>query len=334
MVAIFQWGWGSDAIGLGATGPIESFLPVMLLAILFGLSMDYQVFLVSRIHEEWLRTGDNSRAVVRRPGGHRPRDHRRRGDHGLRLLAVRARGARPIGEFGLGLAAAILLDALVLRTVLVPGGDAPPRPRNWWLPSSLTGPYHTSISTQPSSTTTNPRRPNQSQWTETPRPHGSANSKSPPKMDTTEVGATPSGAIPGSVTGWRSVAGTRSEARTGFVTAFMDQQVPVANRRILAVVATLPCSSWSPAGVRVGLWGSAAGLVRAVCPRVKGAARPFGTGLWPTLDPRVPAALGQGGLGRAVALPRLRAHRLTLPALAAGYAAGSSSWPISSSGLR
>ena len=55
VVAIFQWGWGSEAIGLGQAGPIESFLPVMLIAILFGLSMDYQVFLVSRIQEEWLR---------------------------------------------------------------------------------------------------------------------------------------------------------------------------------------------------------------------------------------------------------------------------------------
>src|SRR5262249_5256204 len=59
VIAIFQWGWGSDALGLGKAGPVEAILPVMMLAILFGLSMDYQVFLVIRMHEEWARTHDN-----------------------------------------------------------------------------------------------------------------------------------------------------------------------------------------------------------------------------------------------------------------------------------
>ena len=68
VVAIFQWGWFADVLGIGGAGPIEAFIPVMFFAILFGLSMDYQVFLVSRMHEEWLHTGDN-----------RPRDHRRPG---------------------------------------------------------------------------------------------------------------------------------------------------------------------------------------------------------------------------------------------------------------
>ena len=63
VIAIFQWGWGSDAMGLGHGGPVEPFLPVIMLAILFGLSMDYQVFLVSRMHEEWVHTKDNHRAV-------------------------------------------------------------------------------------------------------------------------------------------------------------------------------------------------------------------------------------------------------------------------------
>jgi RND superfamily putative drug exporter len=137
VVAVFQWGWGSDAIGLGRPGPIESFLPVMLIAILFGLSMDYQVFLVSRIHEEWLRTRDTAQAV--RAG---------QASTGRVITAAAAimvfvflafvlEGRRPIGEFGLGLAVAILLDALLLRTILVPAvmhllGD-----RNWWLPGWL-----------------------------------------------------------------------------------------------------------------------------------------------------------------------------------------------------
>ncbi len=137
VVAVFQWGWGSDAIGLGKPGPIESFLPVMLIAILFGLSMDYQVFLVSRIHEEWARTRDTARAV--RIG---------QVETGrvitaaaaimvLVFLAFVLEGRRPIGEFGLGLAAAILLDALLLRTILVPAAMHLLGNRNWWLPPWL-----------------------------------------------------------------------------------------------------------------------------------------------------------------------------------------------------
>ena len=63
MVAVFQWGWVGSLIGSTRPGPVDAFLPVMLFAILFGLSMDYEVFLVSRIHEEWLKTGDNRVAV-------------------------------------------------------------------------------------------------------------------------------------------------------------------------------------------------------------------------------------------------------------------------------
>ena len=64
IVAIFQWGWGSELLGIGKGGPIEPFVPVMFFAILFGLSMDYQVFLVSRMHEEWVHTRDNRRAIT------------------------------------------------------------------------------------------------------------------------------------------------------------------------------------------------------------------------------------------------------------------------------
>ena len=63
LVAIFQWGWGRELLGLGKEGPITAFLPVIMLSLLFGLSMDYQVFLVSRMHEEWVHTRDNARAV-------------------------------------------------------------------------------------------------------------------------------------------------------------------------------------------------------------------------------------------------------------------------------
>ena len=72
MVAVFQWGWGGSIIGIGQTGPIDPWIPVSMFVILFGLSMDYEVFLLSRIREEWLRTGENSTAVMMRPVTARP----------------------------------------------------------------------------------------------------------------------------------------------------------------------------------------------------------------------------------------------------------------------
>jgi len=137
VVAVFQWGWGSSAIGAGPAGPVESFLPPMMLAVLFGLSMDYEVFLVSRIHEEWLHTGDNNLSV-------------RRGQAvtGQIITAVAIImicvftafvfvGMRIIAEFGLGVAVAILLDALVVRTVLVPAAMQLFGKWNWYLPKKL-----------------------------------------------------------------------------------------------------------------------------------------------------------------------------------------------------
>jgi hypothetical protein len=113
LVAVFQYGWGLRLLNLGQAGPVESFLPVLMLAVLFGLSMDYEVFLVSRIREEWAATGDNHRAV--RTGqattGHRrdrPRPGRRRPARRLpaahrphapirprQLVAARLAGPRP-----------------------------------------------------------------------------------------------------------------------------------------------------------------------------------------------------------------------------------------------
>lgn len=136
VVAVFQWGWGSSLIGSGS-GPIESFLPIIMIAILFGLSMDYQVFLVSRMHEEWVNTGNNEDAII----------------HGQantgRVISAAALimicvffsfafgGERIIAEFGIGLGGAVLMDAFILRTVLVPSlmhffGKA-----NWWMPKWL-----------------------------------------------------------------------------------------------------------------------------------------------------------------------------------------------------
>jgi RND superfamily putative drug exporter len=137
VVAVFQWGWLGGLIGLEGTGPIEAFLPVFLFAIVFGLSMDYEVFLMSRIHEEWEASHDEQRAVTR----------------GLALTGrvITAAAAimvtvfasfmlgpdRIIKLFGLGLSAAVLIDAVVIRTVLVPAIMQLFGERAWWLPAWL-----------------------------------------------------------------------------------------------------------------------------------------------------------------------------------------------------
>ncbi|MEF9906549.1 MMPL family transporter [Streptomyces sp. P9-A2] len=137
VVAIFQWGWGSELLGLGSGGPIEPFLPVIMVSVLFGLSMDYQVFLLSRMYEEWLETGDNRRAV--RVG--LAETGRVINSAAVIMISVFLAfvltGDRVIAMFGIALAAAVALDAFVLRTLLVPAlmhllGDA-----NWWLPRRL-----------------------------------------------------------------------------------------------------------------------------------------------------------------------------------------------------
>ncbi|MDN3025035.1 MMPL family transporter [Streptomyces sp. S.PB5] len=137
VVAIFQWGWGSEFLGLGRAGPIEPFLPVIMVSVLFGLSMDYQVFLVSRMYEEWLETGDNRRAV--RVG--LAETSRVINSAAVIMISVFLAfvlsGDRVIAMFGIALAAAVALDAFVLRTLLVPAlmhllGGA-----NWWLPGWL-----------------------------------------------------------------------------------------------------------------------------------------------------------------------------------------------------
>jgi RND superfamily putative drug exporter len=120
MTAAFQFGWGKSLLGFGQSGPIVSYLPVMMFAILFGLSMDYQVFLVSRMHEEWTLTGDNERAVTRGQA----ETGRVITAAALIMILVFASfifgSELDIKQLGLGFAAAIFVDAFVIRTVLVP----------------------------------------------------------------------------------------------------------------------------------------------------------------------------------------------------------------------
>jgi putative drug exporter of the RND superfamily len=137
IVAVFQWGWGASLIGVDGTGPIISFFPIFLFAIVFGLSMDYEVFLMSRIHEEWEHSHDATASVTR----------------GLALTGrvITAAAAimvtvflsfmvgedRIIKLFGLGLASAVFIDAVIIRSVLVPAVMQLLGERAWWLPGWL-----------------------------------------------------------------------------------------------------------------------------------------------------------------------------------------------------
>ncbi len=137
IVAVFQWGWGASLIGVDGTGPIISFFPIFLFSIIFGLSMDYEVFLMSRIHEEWENRKDATEAVTR----------------GLALtgrvitaaaaIMVTVFASFMIGDdriiklFGLGLAAAVLIDAVIIRSVLVPAIMQLFGEKAWWLPGWL-----------------------------------------------------------------------------------------------------------------------------------------------------------------------------------------------------
>src|SRR5262249_1947118 len=146
VVAFFQFGWGSDALGLGRAGPIDAFVPVLTLAVLFGLSMDYQVFLVSRMHEEWVHNRDNRRAVTTGQASTGRVITAAATIMILVFLAFVFGGQRVVAEFGVGLASAVFIDAFILRTILVPAlmhlfGRA-----NWWLPGWISrGLPHISI---------------------------------------------------------------------------------------------------------------------------------------------------------------------------------------------
>jgi putative drug exporter of the RND superfamily len=137
LVAVFQWGWGAELLGLEGPTPITSIIVVIMFPILFGLSMDYEVFLISRIREEYDRIGDNTEAVARGLAG----TGRVITSAALIMIVVfLSFVASPIPSLkmlGLGLATAILIDATIVRMVLVPAAMALLGKANWWLPAWL-----------------------------------------------------------------------------------------------------------------------------------------------------------------------------------------------------
>jgi len=137
MTALFQWGWGIGAFGLGTAGPVESFLPIFILPILFGLSTDYQVFLVSRMSEEWARSRDSHRAVRVGQAGTARIITAAAAIMMCVFLAFSLISQRSIAEFGISLTIAVALDAFVLRTVCVPAIMHMSGAASWLLPRWL-----------------------------------------------------------------------------------------------------------------------------------------------------------------------------------------------------
>ena len=136
-VALFQWGRGPSLFGIGGPAPLEYIVAILIVGVVFGLSMDYHVFLVSRMHERWAHTGDNRRAVTDGVA-----------DTGGVILTAATimacvfasfgiSGVRTISEFGVGLAVAVLADAFLLRMTVVPALMHLTGTRNWAIPSWL-----------------------------------------------------------------------------------------------------------------------------------------------------------------------------------------------------
>ena len=136
-VAVFQWGWLAGPIGISGTGPIMPFLPIMVFAILFGLSMDYQVFLVTRMQEEWARTGDNAASVRRGLAGSGRVVMIAAAIMASVFLAFVPTPDSTIKLFGISLASAVIIDAFLVRLVLVPSLMSILGKANWWLPNWL-----------------------------------------------------------------------------------------------------------------------------------------------------------------------------------------------------
>ena len=136
MAVISPWGWMKDVFGI-EPAPVEPFSPMMLFAIVFGLSMDYEVFLLSRIREEWVRTNDSHTSVADGVAA------TARVITAAAAIMVFVFGSflleddRPIKLFGFGLAFAVLLDATIVRMLLVPATMELLGDKNWWIPRWL-----------------------------------------------------------------------------------------------------------------------------------------------------------------------------------------------------
>ena len=137
LTAIFQWGWGSGLLGLDHAMPVSSWMPILLFAVLFGLSMDYEVFLLSRIREDWLDTGDARGSVVRGLSA----TGRVISAAAAIMVAVFLGFASEVDvvikQLGVGMAVAIALDATLVRMVLVPATMTMLGKWNWWMPAWL-----------------------------------------------------------------------------------------------------------------------------------------------------------------------------------------------------
>jgi RND superfamily putative drug exporter len=137
VVAVFQWGWGASLIGLKETVPINPLAPILMFAIVFGLSMDYEVFLLSRVRERYLAHRDPQRAVVEGVGS------TARVITSAALIMISVFGAFVLSSdvtaklFGVGLGVAVLLDVTLVRMILVPAAMSLLGHRAWWLPRPL-----------------------------------------------------------------------------------------------------------------------------------------------------------------------------------------------------
>jgi putative drug exporter of the RND superfamily len=137
LVLVFQKGYGASLMGFESTGAIDPFIPLFLFCILFGLSMDYEVFLLSRIKEEYARTKDNTAAVGW------GLEHTARIITSAAAIMITVFGAFaattlvPIKAMGFGLAVAVFVDATLIRVVLVPATMRLMGDLNWWLPAWL-----------------------------------------------------------------------------------------------------------------------------------------------------------------------------------------------------
>ena len=137
LTAVFQWGWGVELLGLDHAMPVSSWVPILMFAILFGLSMDYEVFLLSRVREDYERTGDAHGSVARGLAASSRVITSAAAIMVLVFLGFATEDGVVVKMIGFGMAVAIFLDATVVRMILVPATMSLLGERNWWLPAWL-----------------------------------------------------------------------------------------------------------------------------------------------------------------------------------------------------